>query len=310
MGYQLAEGTSYALIVLLCNVCSFQINGDTNVRRVCGVKQAVSVAAGPEHTLVLSLTSYPSLPLHDLYQEYEPLNGEQQHLLADPLETNSDDDEDGYAGFVGRYRPTTMLDATPSDSENITWDDFDVNAQVGYWSQPAVADNSVKELPVTLSVSDGVPSLKDFCQMQLAKAVNCKTVFNYLIYAEFYDAPLLTDYCAQFIRMYVVVDYSIYHFIEPFARNFDALLVQLKPSEIIKIIEALPDLELPPVQKMEDLLVSTSTSEKVDTNCQGSKAAPSVSNDIKVCWLSVVYRQLDFTVVCRVLTLSLKLNEL
>lgn len=141
-------------------------------KRVIGVKRAVSVACGANHTLVLLSATMPLLPLSAqppalLKRDATPVS--LSGLSSSDSDSDSDDDD------------THLSEPDPQ---------FEEHAE----SEPATS------LAVGLPELYSAPTLKQLCERSLAQSVNIKNAISLLAHAEILDANLLAAFCVQFIE--------------------------------------------------------------------------------------------------------------
>jgi hypothetical protein len=165
---------------------------------VQGVKRAIAVAAGADHTLVLTTTSLPDLPLahSHVFTECCPMTGAQVkteasvHVLPETEPAAEEDHGEGDpAQEAVEQRADT--DIEPGAFRDLEEDDERSASGSSFASGEPEDDGT------------GVPSLLSLCERQVAKTVNVKTVVSALTFADQFCAPLLAEYCTSFIRMYV-----------------------------------------------------------------------------------------------------------
>lgn len=153
---------------------------------VAGIRRAVSVSAGPDHTIVLTANTLPALPLsaHPMYahcckQTGQPMDEATMDELAASTEAVAVEEEQpeqeeaaAAEGSAAEYNP---------DDEVERIDCVDGSEGEG------VEDT-------------GVPSLFALCQRQLARIVTAKTAVAALMCAEQVGASLLEDYCTTYLQ--------------------------------------------------------------------------------------------------------------
>jgi hypothetical protein len=149
---------------------------------VPGIRRAVAVTAGPDHTIVLTAAALPPLPLAD-HPMFEHRCRETGRLLEEAVEPASHAAKEVTAAEADDEG--TQRDGTPEvaadDATNDKTPDDDGTA----------ADES------------GVPSLFALCQRQLAKTVTAKTAVCALMCAEQVSATELERYCVSYLQRYV-----------------------------------------------------------------------------------------------------------
>lgn len=170
-------------------------------KRVVGIKKAVVVACGEDHTLVLQSASLPTIPFTDrmelvttgvsLLSKQKPLDNTDADLSQ--LDISTDLEED------------IIIDNKPSKRNN---------AQV--------LSTSTSKAMETIQVWTQMPTLKDLCQRKLAENVNLRTILPLLSTAQTFCCSELTTYCNSFIK-----------------QNLDAVLVETSPVEMDVLLEAL-----------------------------------------------------------------------
>lgn len=143
-------------------------------KHVVGVKKAVSVACGEDHTLVLQSASLPTLPFTD---QVEIVTAQ---VSSQPQKT-SDVDVD----LSNLDLSTDVEDEVPSTGKVM---------KQGGGSDVPVSSNAAT---VTWTRA---PSLKELCQRKLAENVNLRTVLPLLVTAQSFDCTELTTYCNSFIK--------------------------------------------------------------------------------------------------------------
>ncbi len=182
-------------------------------KRVPGLKRAVKVSAGEDHTLVITRTSLPELPLSRLHS-LKPLS------TAAPATELSLEQNRGHGGVEGDDDDEEEEMGEESSSHGGGGDQFaqrDLEngnefEEVGSLSAEEEAADEVSQrhdeleeasarAPSTLHSGLGVPTLKDFCQRALASSVELKTAVAGLLAAQSFDAPLLRDYCMEFLQL-------------------------------------------------------------------------------------------------------------
>jgi hypothetical protein len=145
---------------------------------VPGIRRAVAVTAGPDHTIVLTAAALPPLPLAD-HPMFEHRCRETGRLLEESVEhavhtakevTSAEADDEG-----------TQRDGTPE----------------------VAAEDKAADDDSTAADESGVPSLFALCQRQLAKTVTAKTAVCALMCAEQVSATELERYCVSYLQRYV-----------------------------------------------------------------------------------------------------------
>lgn len=181
-------------------------------RRVHGVKRAVAVSVGADHTLLLSAVSQPPLPLCEC-ELYHSQSERSTHAYGEDLgrrdadtsvdegrgDGGMDDDDELISGAFSGSAARAMMEEAESEE--------------GHRSEQGVTNNDAVVLdPPTVSHLDcesgdadeekqeKIPSLFAICQRQVAKSVNTKTVLNALHFADNFDAQLLSAYCTAYIQ--------------------------------------------------------------------------------------------------------------
>lgn len=162
-------------------------DGDTTPHRVATVKRAVAVSASADHTLVLCGYTLPPLPLADtemfahLCRETGTLlpvvRSAPSHLPAEEEQADGDEDEENHI----------------SEAENLVL--------IMPAAQEVVQDAASEDSDSDQNEQDSLPTLQALCQRVLAKSVNLKTVISALMFAEQFDARLLTEYCTNYISL-------------------------------------------------------------------------------------------------------------
>jgi hypothetical protein len=158
---------------------------------VVGIKRAISVAAGADHTLVLTATTLPELPLalSDMFAGRCPLTG--CPLKADP--TQSAGAETGGRGNVSAIPEQQLADSEIAPDAFLDMEEQEDNIE----EHASVASDDDAQ---SQDDGTGVPSLLSLCERQVAKTVNVKTAISALTFADQFCAPLLAEYCICFIQ--------------------------------------------------------------------------------------------------------------
>lgn len=142
-------------------------------KRVVGIKRAVRVAAGADHTIVLVTASLPPLPYMDT--SFSTVNSQ---LCVGP---------------IAALR-------TPSDSSvEVPVNDEEVNEDSVGGGQLITHEDDTSSIQA-MSVTP--LSLKQICEQQVADCVHLRNVLTTLSFAEFYDCQGLSLYCVDFILRY------------------------------------------------------------------------------------------------------------
>ncbi len=205
-------------------------------KRVVGLKRAVKVAAGPEHTLCLLSASAPPLP--------------HPHLTPPPaargVEREEDSDEDRRAGAGS---PATAASDAPAELFEMDADDDDdadggdegwaaapqlqEDEGVGSFAGPHVAAALMgqsehlptrRDPPAAAGKAAAVPSLKELCERSIAQQVDMRNAISVLAHAEALDAGALADYCVEYV-----------------SRNMDGILVAGRPADLDYLLEEAAD---------------------------------------------------------------------
>eukprot|EP00903_Cladosiphon_okamuranus_P017449 g16073.t1 len=143
-------------------------------KRVPLLKKVTSVAAAPNHTVVLCAASCPSLPHGASFTSVGPLRGAQ---------VNGDNALTEEAGEGAE----ADLDSDGDDEEGLGYADSKAAGLGGLVSSNA----HVGFEPLTL---------KQMCEAKLAQEVDLHNAGAVLAYADALDAPDLVRYCAEFVR--------------------------------------------------------------------------------------------------------------
>ena len=149
-----------------------------------GVKKAVSVACGDDHTLVLQAASLPALLYEEVFLPLTP---------AQPTESHSSRSSSD---------PTSGLGLDDSMLED--GDSGDVSPHT---TEPAPLKASTRlhgRHDVIIRHATKVLSLQQLCQRELAKQVNLRTALPVLSLAYSTGCIDLMTYCYDFIRMLVL----------------------------------------------------------------------------------------------------------
>lgn len=139
-------------------------------KRVIGIKRAVAVAAGENHTVVLTSASVPPLPFN----------------TAAPLQS-------------------TSLSLSSLSSQNIrVWepclDDCPGSDEGGEIDEDAV---TVEDSPKTIPITTDILSLKNLCEISVSSQVNLENAMRILSYAESFDCPDLAKFVIAFVLRWV-----------------------------------------------------------------------------------------------------------
>jgi alpha-tubulin suppressor-like RCC1 family protein len=216
-------------------------------KRVVGVKRAIAVAVGDEHTLVLQSANVPTLPhalayipvktkskakssLMTVEEPEEDLETQAARLarsgfldesleteLNDSFEHSSDDEYDertrspDYVLMRRRNRPRGSSFDIPKSSDSRR--QFDSKKGLKPTSDMIMPDSTMPSMSTLLS-------LKGLCEHQLAQGITLKNSVQMLAAAERYQCPSLATFCASFIQ-----------------KNLDAVLVQSKPHDFDVLLE-------------------------------------------------------------------------
>ena len=159
------------------------------LQRVVGVKKAVSVACGDDHTLVLQAASLPALLYEDAFLPLTSAQLTESHSSrssSDPTSALGLDDSMVEDGDNGDVSPHT---AEPAPLKAST---------CHHVHHDAVVKETTKVL-----------SLQQLCQREVAKQVNLRTALPLLSLAYSTGCIDLMTYCYDFIRMLVVTHSSI-----------------------------------------------------------------------------------------------------
>lgn len=172
-------------------------DGESEPRRVATVKRAVAVSAAVDHTLVLCGYSLPSLPLaaSPMFVDYCPQSG--RPLGEERVTTTATSDNVGDGGdeeaenevdsqiHLAAESATTLRvggEETPPGSEEREGEEYSSDGE-----------------PEKEEEEEDIPSLMNLCQREVAKSVNLKTAISALSFAEQFSAPLLVEYCHNYI---------------------------------------------------------------------------------------------------------------
>lgn len=140
-------------------------------KRVAGVKRAVQVAVGEDHTIVLTTCSIPNLPLQDYI-------GSQPCKYSNGLKSKN--------GVQFSY--------LNSDGDREMHYDSDVESEV----EESSAKSQVVT-PPSIVTSNCLPTLKQCCERKLAMLVDAKTSPIFYALADTFAAHDLKKYCREFI---------------------------------------------------------------------------------------------------------------
>lgn len=195
---------SRELLVLDCSVCRACVcQADNPVHCTCVVlsvvfhsrafvSQVASVAAAPNHTMVLLQVSRPSLP-HDASSASSTSRPSGEKVNADNVSDNEGD----------------------LDSEGDGDDDEEAARRS---ESPARTPGGI----LTRNSSGALEplTLKQHCEIVLAREVDLRNAASLLAYADALDAPALVEFCAEFV-----------------SSNLDGILVMGRDSDRTCLLE-------------------------------------------------------------------------
>jgi len=132
-------------------------------KRVMGIKKAVAVTVGEDHTIVLTASSLPKLPYQELFEANYSTSIESSNV-----DTSFDN-----------------FDCSFNNDFNLLQDNSDSNN-----------NNNLVNKEQFFSY---VPSLKSLCEREVAKGVDTRNVISLLSYSEDSNCTELASYCSEFI---------------------------------------------------------------------------------------------------------------
>jgi len=262
-------------------------------KKVPGVKQAIAVSAGEDHTLVLTGTTLPKLPLHNLYDSFisrSPIatdnadaisrsvkkkddiplhlkrrNSRSNSVFDDLTDIDPEDEGEGDVEVdqVDDDHPLHMDNNHAAYSSNV---DEDSKMLFGLDSSKAASRKS-NERDRNMIPTVIIPSLMCICEREVAKSITTRTVISALMFSEQYSANVLADYCSAFIKM-----------------NFDGVLAVMKPSDIESYVQEMQYTVNGSTSVMErkcsdaSLSVPVSTRSSKDNHKGSSSISPSQSS--------------------------------
>ncbi|KAJ1426618.1 regulator of chromosome condensation 1/beta-lactamase-inhibitor protein II [Ochromonadaceae sp. CCMP2298] len=187
-------------------------------RRVPLVKRAVAVAAGEDHTLVLTVTALPPLPLEvgagvgaeaEAEAETEAeAEAEAEAVLLASLDLEQGSDEEQGSGGYGR-----------AEGVRRQWGGGSWGGQEQEQEQGQEQGREQGREGQVQGLDGSPPSLFSLAQRELARTVDVKTALCALMFSDQLDAPLLGAYCLQFIRA-----------------NFDSVLAATKAADVDRLV--------------------------------------------------------------------------
>ncbi|CAM9667167.1 unnamed protein product, partial [Sphacelaria rigidula] len=170
-------------------------------KRVASLKKVALVAAAPDHTLVLLQASCPSLP----------------HADSLALEDQVSDKHTGSVSW--NSSGTLVVDDSSEDGEE---GDSDVESVDVGDERSCLAEGEDAAAGTWFSSGLSEPlSLKQQCEVVLARQVDMRNVCSMLAFADTLDAPSLVKYCAEYV-----------------GNNLDGILVLGRPSDRECLLEA------------------------------------------------------------------------
>jgi hypothetical protein len=177
-----------------------------------GVKRAVCVAAGEDYTLVLTSATIPTLPYEHLL--YPPLNNIKHEKSPSIVVVMGKVGVKGSGSKVDDIKYDSNLNS-PNNSDSDS-EDSDENEE----SVIPCESSNFDEISETFDNYSQVLTLKELCEIRIAKSVDTRNVVALLANAEALDAKGLAAFCNQYIRS-----------------NFDAILVQSKLADLDILID-------------------------------------------------------------------------
>jgi hypothetical protein len=156
-------------------------------KRVAGIKRAVSVAAGEDHTLVVISTTLPPLPLAELYYLHD--DRVENDLRVSRFRDDYQEDDGSDSDLDDRYALQFIKTDLAKSNE------------IGLIGDEGVFENENHVSDTQRMCVRSVPTLKDICQRQLASSLDLQSSLTGLLLGEGYDAPLLRDYSGAYLRM-------------------------------------------------------------------------------------------------------------
>lgn len=139
----------------------------------------MSVAAAPDHTVVLLQASCPPLPHGAAFG-----SSKEQALDSKPDRKNSLLLSDGDKGH-------TIRDSDSEEDDDEGDNEVKDDATIGFIPGLFTTDADGVSTPLTL---------KQHCEVALARGVDLSNASYVLAYASALDAPGLVEYCADFVR--------------------------------------------------------------------------------------------------------------
>lgn len=146
----------------------------------------VSVAAAPDHTIVLLQASCPPLPHGAAFGSSDAQALDLKPYRKSSLGLISGQDEENEEGHTRR-------DSDSEDDNDADQGDKDVKDDDTHTLRPGLFTTD----------ADGVSrplTLKQHCEIVLARGVDLSNASYVLAYASALDAPGLGEYCADFVR--------------------------------------------------------------------------------------------------------------
>ncbi|CAM9159061.1 unnamed protein product [Choristocarpus tenellus] len=179
-------------------------------KRVSGLKKVAQVAAAPEHTVVLLVASCPPLPhLASSKHVFESKQVEDEEDMEH--EPEEDDRADGFDSQLSSLESGLFLDVNGDSND----DSMSLLLNV---EDPIVGETCVLD---SCPHSSEVLTLKQLCEVVLAREVDLRNAPSILAYADVLDAPALASFCAEFVR-----------------QNLDAILVLASETDRKCLLEA------------------------------------------------------------------------
>lgn len=155
-------------------------------KRVVGIKKAVDVACGENHTLVIQAASLPSkLPLDSIFiPDDEPIFKSSKSESSVVLKTER---------FIRSRSNSEFTPDIDDDSDN----DEDTESHIQSKKLAHHGQSNHKQSFYLTSV----PSLRELCQRKLSEFVNLRTVLPILSVAQLTYCTDLITYCNSFVKL-------------------------------------------------------------------------------------------------------------
>lgn len=193
-------------------------------KRVMGVKRAVQVACGENHTLVLLSAAMPPLPLDDIVTTTTSTKNDGKSTdMAYSSNTNSKGNR--YSDKSRRRRSNSQFDDLESDHDSDS--DHELHSTImndasfeGEVFNGTIADDHRDDGNDDGETYSTVCSLKNLCERKLAKSISLQTAIPLLAIAERADASHLLNFATNFIDM-----------------NLDAILMHARQADLDCLIE-------------------------------------------------------------------------